>query len=59
MGGVGYPLGYLLRSALIPSFGMERSKVVAEWLLWLPFGGLTIVALAWLSALIAARMVRR
>ena len=59
VGGVGYPLGYLLRSALIPSFGMERSKVVAEWLLWLPFGGLTIVALAWLSALIAARMVRR
>jgi hypothetical protein len=59
VGGVGYPLGYLLRSALIPAFGMERSKDVAEWLLWLPFGGLSIVALAWLSALIAMRMVRR
>ena len=59
LGGVGYPLGYLLWSALIPAFGVERGKAVAEWLLWLPFGGLTIVALVWLSALIAVRMVRR
>jgi hypothetical protein len=58
-GGIGYPLGYLLRSALIPAFGMERSKDVAEWLLWLPFGGVSIVALAWLSGLIAVRMIRR
>jgi hypothetical protein len=59
LGGVGYPLGYLLWSLLIPPFGVERGKAVAEWLLWLPFGGVTIVALVWLSALIAVRMVRR
>ena len=58
-GGVGYPLGYLLRSALIPRYGLERSAAVAEWLMWVPFGGATIVALLWLTALIAARMVRR
>jgi hypothetical protein len=58
-GGVGYPLGYLLRSALIPGYGLERSAAVAEWLMWVPFGGATIVALLWLTALIAARMVRR
>ena len=59
VGGIGYPVGYLLRSALIPAYGLERSKDVAEWLLWLPFGGATIVALLGLTALIAARMVRR
>jgi hypothetical protein len=59
LGGVGYPLGYLLWSVLIPRLGVERSKVVAEWLLWLPFGGVTIVALVWLSAVLAVRMVRR
>src|SRR5262249_58287722 len=31
-GGAGYPLGYLLWSALIPSYGLERSKAIAEWL---------------------------
>ena len=59
LGGVGYPLGYLLWSALIPSVGVERGKAVAEWLFWLPFGGAAIAALLWLSALIAARMIRR
>ena len=59
LGGLGYPLGYLLWSALIPALGVERGKAVAEWLLWLPFGGATIVGLAWLSALIAVRMARR
>jgi hypothetical protein len=59
LGGVGYPLGYLLWSALIPSVGVERGKAVAEWLFWLPFGGAAITALLWLSALIAARMIRR
>ncbi|HEY7520687.1 MAG TPA: hypothetical protein VIE36_20545 [Methylomirabilota bacterium] len=59
LGGVGYPLGYLLRSALIPSLGLTRSKDVAEWAFWLPFGGIAISALLWLSALIAVRMIRR
>ena len=59
LGGVGYPLGYLVWSALIPAVGTERGKALAESLLWLPFGGLSIVALVWLGALIALRMVRR
>jgi hypothetical protein len=59
VGGIGYPLGYLLRSALIPAYGLDRSKEVAEWLMWLPFGGATIVALLWLTVVIAGRMVRR
>jgi hypothetical protein len=59
LGGVGYPLGYLLWSVLIPRIGVERGKAVAEWALWLPFGGVAILALVWLSALIAVRMVRR
>jgi len=59
VGGVGYPLGYLIWSALIPSYGVERSKAIAEWLVWIPFGGATIVALLWLAALTAVRMVRR
>jgi hypothetical protein len=59
VGGVGYPLGYLTWSALIPSYGVERSKAIAEWLVWIPFGGATIDALLWLAALTAARVVRR
>jgi hypothetical protein len=59
VGGLGYPLGYLIWSALIPSYGVERSKAIAEWLVWIPFGGATIVALLWLATLIATRMVRR
>jgi hypothetical protein len=59
VGGVSYPLGYLVWSALIPAYGVERSKAIAEYLLWIPFGGATIVALLWLAALTAARVVRR
>ena len=59
VGGVGYPLGYLTWSALIPAYGVERSKAIAEWLVWIPFGGATIVALLWLAALTAMHMVRR
>jgi hypothetical protein len=58
-GGAGYPLGYLLWSALIPAWGIERGKAIAEWLFWIPFGGATIVALLWLAGLTALRMVRR
>jgi hypothetical protein len=59
VGGVGYPLGYLLWSALLPAWGVERSKAFVEWAVWVPFGGATIVALLGLLALIAARMIRR
>ena len=59
IGGVGYPAGYLLWSLLIPVHGVERGKAIAEWLVWVPFGGATIVALLWLTALLATRVVRR
>jgi len=58
-GGVGYPLGYLLWSALIPAYGVEQSKLIAEWVFWIPFGGATIVALVWLAALTGLRLARR
>jgi hypothetical protein len=59
VGGVGYPLGYLLWSVLIPAWGVERSKRLVEWTVWVPFGSATIVALLGLLALISIRMVRR
>jgi hypothetical protein len=57
-GGAGYPVGYLVWSALIPAYGLERAKTIAEWLVWIPFGSATIVALWWLTGLIALRMIR-
>ena len=59
VGGVGYPLGYLLWSTLIPVVGIERGKAVAEWACWIPFGGATIVGLLWLVGLTGLRAVRR
>ena len=59
VGGAGYPLGYLAWSALIPYHGIERGKTLAEWLFWIPFGGATIVAMWWLAAVVAVRMIRR
>jgi hypothetical protein len=59
VGGVGYPLGYLLWSVLIPVHGVERAKAIAEWVVWIPFGGATIAALVWLTGLVAGRLVRR
>jgi hypothetical protein len=58
-GGVGYPLGYLLWSTLIPVVGIERGKTIAEWICWIPFGGATIVGLLWLVGLTGLRVVRR
>jgi len=59
VGGAVYPFGYLLWSALIPFYGIQGGKVVAEWLVWIPFGGATIVAAWWLAALLGARLLRR
>ena len=59
IGGAGYPFGYLLWSALIPFSGIQGGKAVAEWLVWIPFGGATIVATWWLAALLGARLFRR
>jgi hypothetical protein len=59
LGGAGYPFGYLLWSALIPYQGIQTGKTVAEWVMWIPFGGATIVAVWWLVLLVGARLVRR
>ncbi len=59
VGGAGYPVGYLLWGVLIPHYGIERGKTLAEWLVWIPFGGATIVAVWWLTALLGMRLVRR
>jgi hypothetical protein len=58
VGGAGYPLGYLLWSGLIPVAGLARAKVIAEWLVWIPFGGAAIVALWWLAGAVALRLRR-
>lgn len=57
-GGAGYPVGYLVWSGLIPAYGLEEAKTIAEWLVWIPFGSAAIVALWWLAGLVAWRMVR-
>ena len=59
VGGAGYPFGYLLWSVLIPYRGIQGGKTIAEWLVWVPFGGAMIVAAWWLVALLGARMLRR
>jgi hypothetical protein len=59
VGGAGYPLGYLLWSALVPFRGIESAKQVAEWLIWIPFGGAAIAALWLLVAAVALALVRR
>jgi len=57
VGGAGYPVGYLAWSALIPAYGLERSKAIAEWLVWVPFGTATIVALWALVGCVAWTML--
>jgi hypothetical protein len=59
VGGAGYPFGYLLWSVLIPYYGIAGGKTVAEWLVWIPFGGATIVAAWWLAALLGVRLCQR
>jgi hypothetical protein len=59
VGGAGYPVGYLLWSALIPFQGVARGKITAEWLVWIPFGSAAIVAMWLLTGALAVRLVRR
>jgi hypothetical protein len=59
VGGAGYPVGYLLWSGLIPYRGVEAAKATAEWLVWIPFGGASLVAAWWLVALVGVRLIRR
>jgi hypothetical protein len=58
-GGAGYPLGYLLWSALIPFRGVERGKSLVEWLVWIPFGSAAIVAMWLLAGAIAWQWIGR
>jgi hypothetical protein len=59
IGGAGYPVGYLLWAALIPHYGIDGGKTLAERLVWIPFGGASIVAAWWLTAAVAWRLLRR
>jgi hypothetical protein len=59
VGGAVYPVGYLVWSAAIPYVGIERGKVIAEWLVWIPFGSAAIVAMWLLTGALALRLVRR
>ncbi len=59
VGGALYPVGYLLWGILIPHYGLERGKALAEWLAWIPFGGATIVGTWWLTAILGLHLVRR
>ena len=59
VGGALYPVGYLLWGALLPHYGLERSKALAEWIAWIPFGGATILGTWWLTAILGLHLVRR
>jgi hypothetical protein len=43
-GGLVYPFGYLAWSLMIPRLGLDRSKALAEALVWIPFGGAALTA---------------
>ena len=45
VGGTVYPFGYLAWSGLIPFLGLERSKDLAEYFVWIPFGGAALAAM--------------
>lgn len=57
VGGLAYPFGYLLWSTLIPFYGIEPGKRIAEWAILVPFGGTSIAALWALVVVVAARLV--
>jgi hypothetical protein len=59
IGGAGYPVGYLVWSALIPFQGIEAGKRIAEWMVWIPFGGAAIVAMWLLTGALVVALVRR
>ncbi len=58
VGGFGFPFGYLLWSGLIPAFGVERARGLAETLVLLPFGAAVALALWILSGLLAWEVCR-
>src|SRR5262249_23997762 len=56
VGGAGYPIGYLVWAALIPFRGVEDGKRLAEWLGWVPVGGVEIVAMWLLVAILVLQL---
>jgi hypothetical protein len=59
VGGALYPFGYLVWSAAIPFYGVEPAKRLAEWLVWIPFGGSATLGAWLLSGALALRLVGR
>ena len=49
LGGFLYPFGYLAWSSTIPLLGVERSKELVEYLVWIPFGGAALAAIGVIS----------
>ena len=43
----------------LPHYGIDGGKTLAERLVWIPFGGASIVALWWLTGILVLRLVRR
>lgn len=58
VGGFAYPFGYLAWSLMIPGLGLDRSKELAEYLLWIPFGGAALVAMGVIALVLALDLVR-
>jgi len=58
VGGFGFPFGYLLWSALIPSMGIDRARAMAAALALIPFGGAVLVAVWTLTVLLARDLCR-
>jgi hypothetical protein len=59
LGGFLYPFGYLAWSGAIPLLGLERSKDLAEYLVWIPFGGAALVAMGVISLVLGRDLIFR
>jgi hypothetical protein len=53
-----YPFGYLAWSVMIPGLGLDRSKDLAEYLVWIPFGGAALLATGIIAAVLTLDLVR-
>ena len=58
IGGFVYPFGYLAWSLMIPVLGLDRSKDLAEYLVWIPFGGAALVAMGGITLFLTLHVVR-
>lgn len=57
VGGFVYPFGYLAWSLMIPELGLQRSKELAESLLWIPFGGAALAAFGVVTVALALNLL--